>query len=628
MTQPPTFQQYADVQPYDLIDRFAGDIRPDIVAQRVPIMSPKASDLAFASYGLAAGSDWVLEGKYGGKRSAPMLFNWRVLLGLTGHGRPYLAELVERRHLGLAALVWKMAEDALRRYNVLTFEMFERCMQAAYVDYLDPKRESREYQSYPLRHEELPVFTHYYNEQLDDPEFIAAVKSMFDCVYGVLSDSREFVARTVGKIAVPEHVSAIYMDLIRGHRDPIPTEIPKLNYPIPPFGPVRPGMYLYELLYAYSFRYRPGGVRVLSEPVLNGETLPSALVINFDKFIRYREAHMHFYNKVRGRKQMSLYDLGLAAAEVMRAHYYGILQNQNIEKYYAFVNQEGAPLPAEEFASMFIMPTALVRKLKDSACQYGVNHLSLDTSIPRRKKEETKRYRRAISAKAILSVKSPETPYLPPSEFRFVHRYNTTLISPPWPLSMMEVLDYFKEQRVMRVAQHLDRVYVTLDTLRRLESAQNYMTTELTTWLRGYAEMSKYVLAAEIRIRNRHGINTLVREDYGAAHLNFLPEEDDAILRLYRPRMPSEQRDELKRICFGRSNRSISSRAAALREELMAKGVLNLSDLPHGARNEKLLTRIREEKMKAARKARQDAEALSGGGDSGAVHGDGTDELP
>ncbi len=274
-----------------------------------------------------------------------------------------------------------------------------------------------------------------------------------------------------------------------------------------------------------------------------------------------------------------------------------------------FANQD-PPISPDEMASTFIMPIPVLRKLTDSAAKYGVNHLvGLSTRKNSERAKGVRTFHRNVSAKSILVIQSPETPYLPPSEFRFTHRYHTMLISPPWALTMADVRAYFKEEPIVRVAEHLDHVYVPLNVLQRIPSTQEYMTPELYSWLRHYDQMNKYVFLAEIKVNNKQGINKLVREDYGTSGVVFQPEEDDAIVRLYRPSMTADDETQLKAACFGRSLRSISLRAGTLRHEMMSQGIYDLTKLPHGQRSESLLATIRKAKKKEARDAAKRAKA-------------------
>jgi hypothetical protein len=533
-----------------------------------------------------------------------MLFNWKVLLGLTAHGRQYLAELIERRHVHLAALAWSVSETAFKRYNVATYEMYLRALQVAYVDFLDPKREREELVCHPLRSEELPVFIHHYGEQCVAPALIAAVKATFDNTYAPLSDSQERVIKTVGKKGMPQHISMIYMERIRGQHDELSSTVVQPDYRSPSFGPLKPGQYLHELLYANAFRYRYGGVSVLQRPVVAGKTLPSALVIDFNQFIPYRFANMGFYNKLRGNKRMSVYDMALVATEVFRKHYYGVMHNKNIGAYYELLAKADPPVPSDSLAVTFIMPIPVLRSLTEQARKYGVNHLvGVSTRAKSPRGTGARRSRRNVSAKSILTVLSPATPYLVPSEFRLTHRYNNMLVSPPWPLTMANVRAYFQEERLVHVAEHMGRVYAPLHVLRRIPPAQDYMTPELDTWLKQYEQMNKYIFKEEIKMNGNQGINKLVREDYGAEHLRFRPEEDDVITRLYRPTMSADDEAQLKATCFGRSLRSISLRAGILRHEMLSQGIYDLTQLPHGQRSESLLLAIRKAKKKEARHA-------------------------
>jgi hypothetical protein len=363
-------------------------------------------------------------------------------------------------------------------------------------------------------------------------------------------------------------------------------------------------------MYADSFRYRHGGVTVLQRPVVDDKELPSALVINFNHFLPYREANMALYNKLRGKKHMSMYDLALTTVDVFRNHYYGVLHDQHCGVYYELLAQQDPPIPSDEMATTLVIPIPVLRKLTASASKYGVNHL---VGLSTRKNSERERgargYRRNVSAKSIMCILSPETPYLPPSEFRFTHRYHTMLVSPPWPLSMADVNGYFKEEPVVRVAEHLGRVYVPLNVLQRIPPTQDYMTAELYTWLRYYDQMHKYVFLAELKVHNKQGINKLVRQDYGTSGVVFQPVEDVAIRRFYRPSMTTADKNEMMRVCFGRSLRSISLRAGTLRHEMMSQGIYDLTKLPHGQRSESLLLEIRNAKKKEARDAAKRAKA-------------------
>jgi hypothetical protein len=610
LASPVLFNDFLKEMPYTLVDRFAGEMRHELLRHRIPSLEAKSSLVAFSTYGVAGAGSWVHEGKYAEGQPSPMLFNWKVLLGLTAHGRPYLAELIERRHVALAALVWSVSEIALKRYNVATYEMFSRSLQAAWAMNIDSRRTRNDIPAYPLKTEEQPVFMYHYNKQLEDPAFIAAVKETFDLTFAPLSDESGRVVAMAGKDADPEHISMIYMDSIRGQRAPMPDGVVHADYPAPPFGALKPGMYLHELLYADSFRYRHGGVTVLQRPVVDGKELPSALVINFNHFLPYREANMALYNRLRGKQHMSMYDLALTAVDVFRNHYYGVLHDQHCGVYYELLAQQDPPIPADEMATTLVVPIPVLRKLSAAATKYGVNHLAgISTRAKSARNLGGQRSRRNVSAKSIMCILSPLTPYLPPAEFRFTHRYHTMLVSPPWKLTLADVQAYFKEERVVRVAEHFGRLYVPLNVLQRIPPTQDYMTAELYTWLRYYDQMNKYVFLAELKVHNKQGINKLVRQDYGTDNLRFRPEEDAAILRYYRPGMSADSEAQLKATCFGRSLRSISMRAGTLRHEMMSQGIYDLTKLPHGQRSESLLLEIRNAKKKEARDAAKRAKA-------------------
>lgn len=600
-TYPFTFDLFAQGNPYALLDRFAGELRPEVLAHRVPALDVTDSEVAFNMFGVAGADSWVHEGKYSDYKPSPLLFNWRVLLGLTAYGKPYVAELIERKHPALAALVWRVAERALKQYNVCTYELFRRSLQVAYLDVLDPQRQLVESFSHPLKEEEKPFFMHHYNEQLNDPAFIAAVKETFDRTYVTLSDYRRDVF--VGKGTVPEHVSLIYMERIRGEHKALPATWDYPAFPRPPFGPEKPGPYLYELLYANYFRYRPGGVFVLDVPAGSPfikESLPPALVINFHRFMHYRAANMGLYNKLQGKKSMSLYDLAMCATETFGRHYYGVLHDKSCGMYYELLSRGDKPLTPEELSTTFVIPLPTLKDLTDAAAKYSVNYLVGLSTLPRKRREAGVRgTRRSISAKSILIVNSPVTPYLGSAEFRITHRYDHTLISPPWTLTLADVAAYFQNNPMSHIAQHDGRMFVTLDVLRRLPGTQDYMTDELYSWLRVYDQMNKYVFKAEMRMNNAHGINKLVRAEQGTKNVRFRPEEDVAITNLYRPCMSAETKSQLLDLCFGRSLSSISMRAAILRSEMMSKGIHDLTQLPHGARTESILKEIRKAKKEA-----------------------------
>jgi hypothetical protein len=585
--------------PYALVERFAGGIRPEILRHRVPALSTESLEIMFSTYGVAGATGWVHEGKYAEDAPSPMLFNWKTLLGLTAHDRLFLCELIERRQLHLAMLVWFVAEPALRRYDVCVHEMFTRELQASFADYLDPGKLRTDLVSHPLLKEERPVFHHYYNEQLNSPEFMAAVRETFELTFAPLSDSQDVLCSYIcPRVANPDDMSMLYMNLIRGPHKKLPTEVIVPRFPSPPFGPAFPGKYLYEIFYANTFRYRPAGVSTLAGVRYNGEELPKALVINFDKFIPYRQSNMLFYNKISGKKPMSMYDIAVTAVEVLRRHFYGVLHSYHLGAYYDHLRNQESPVPEDELATTLVLPLPALNLLREASAKYGINYLVETSTLPRRaRRTGVQKIRRKVSAKSVLSVMSPDTPYLEPAEFRFVHRYGTLLVSPPWPLTMAHVLDYYKEERVVRVTEHQDRVFVPVDLVSRLSCAQDYMTPELSEWLRYYSKMTRFVFMEELRMHHKQmPVNRIVRTERGADRMRFTVEEDEAIIRLYRPRMSAESKSELKAICFGRRGRSIAMRAGILRKELMAKGVYDLTQLPHGARTESILKEIRDAK--------------------------------
>lgn len=585
--------------PYEIIERFAGGIRPEILRHRVPALSAESLDIMFSNYGIAGATGWVHEGKYAENMPSPMLFNWRTLLGFTAHDRLFLRELIERQHLHLAMLVWFVAEPALRRYDVCIHEMFTRELQSAFADYLDPSKLRKDIVSHPLLREERPVFLHYYNEQLNSREFMAAVKETFDLTFAPLSDSQDVVCSYMAnRAANPDDISILYMNMIRGPHKKLAPEVIFNRFPSPPFGPAFPGKFLYEILYANTFRYHPAGVSTLSGVHYDGVEMPKALVIDFDKFIPYRKANMLFYDKVRGSKPMSMYDIAVTSVEVLRRHFFGVLHDYHLSAYYDHLRNQESPVSEDVLATTLILPLPALTLLRDAAIRYGSNYLVAVSSLPRSgRRTGVQKIHRKVSAKSVLSVMSPDTPYLASAEFRFVHRYGTLLVSPPWPLTMAHVIDYYKEERMLRVTEHQDRVFVPVDILPRLSCAQDYTTPELMEWLRYYAKMSRFVFMEELRMHNKQTpINKLVRLECGADRMRYTVEEDAAITRLYRPGMSKEAKEELKAVCFGRRGRSIAMRAGVLRKEMMAQGIYDLSKLPHGARTESILKEIREAK--------------------------------
>ncbi len=51
---------------------------------------------------------------------------------------------------------------------------------------------------------------------------------------------------------------------------------------------------------------------------------------------------MDLYNKLRGNKHMSMYDVALTAVDVFKNHYYGVLHDQRCGIYYELLRQPGS----------------------------------------------------------------------------------------------------------------------------------------------------------------------------------------------------------------------------------------------------------------------------------------------
>jgi hypothetical protein len=94
-----------------------------------------------------------------------------------------------------------------------------------------------------------------------------------------------------------------------------------------------------------------------------------------------------------------------------------------------------------------------------------------------------------------------------------------------------------------------------------------------------------------------------LKKPEGGRGLTFRPEEDRAIIRLYRPKLTDEQWSELLGMCHFRDKEGIRRRAATLCRKLIDKGVYDIDELPHGQRNINLNKTIAEAKKAAQRRS-------------------------
>ncbi len=99
-------------------------------------------------------------------------------------------------------------------------------------------------------------------------------------------------------------------------------------------------------------------------------------------------------------------------------------------------------------------------------------------------------------------------------------------------------------------------------------------------------------------------IARLRRSDFaGKVHKRraVTPQERLVIKLKYRPNMTDAQWEELNELCGHRSRATISTIATSICRELVAKGVYNIDDLPHGQYNANLGRMIAEAKAKEAK---------------------------
>jgi hypothetical protein len=599
---PLTFEQYCAGEPFGLVSRFERSFQHLFVGHVVPTLDALDPALAFSTYGVVTADSWAhIPKSMRSVTACPVLLDWKTLLGLTSHGLPFLVELVERRHLELAALVWRTASRAMKQFSVATHELFYRALQHQYSRLIDPYLDRPEVRSFPLHQEEIPVLGHYYQKQLETPEYLVAVRETFDATFEAVksdvSHNSEYYS-TLYDLKSP--VSVLNLGDITRATKLVPKSFSYPVFPSPPFGPFRPGMFLHELLYANNFRYRPGGVIALEVPdefqPKNGEPLPSALVINFNHFIPYRTHNLTVYNKIKGKMSFTVHDMAVCAVETFGKHYYNVLADARCGAYYDILTHMPNPFTAEELMTTFVMPLPVLKDIKERAAKYSVNYLVGIPKVPRISRSCASR--KPISAKSILTITSPDTPYLYASSFSFTHRRGVLLVCPPWPVTLEEVRTIVGEKQLSQVGEHAGQVFVSLRVLRQLESTQKIMTEELSAWLNEFDRLNKYSFKAEVKRMHGGTLNHRVRDQYGAKHLRFLPEEDEIILRLYRPGISREVRQQILDVCYGRSMKSISMRATILRNELMAKGIYDLTQLPHGARTESILKEIRDAKKR------------------------------
>ena len=497
----------------------------------------------------------------------------------------------------------------MRQYNVCTYEMFYRSVQDGYAYLIDPERSRVKVTSRPIAYDELPVFEHYMGKQVSDPAYLTVVKDIFDRTYAEVCLSSVAQQYYLKNYPLPPCVSLVDLRLVPPKRVKKTAILPVWNYPqfpCPPFGPARPGAYLYELLYAQSFPYSRGGVTFIGgtpeDQVSGEEELPRALVIDFERFIPYRGGgrNANFYNRMRPYAGASDAVTGRRVVALFNKNFNHDLVPQQQARYYKILSDQLGGRYDSLLETMFVMPLNVLRRLKAASSASRIKHVEDVRKPPRVKKKPLKAAgsppvsRRPFDASNIMVQDPPAGCGLSGEDFQFLWARKRVYISPSWPFVYTDLSTRSSDPQALDFMSHGSRVFVQYHVLANLPGSQEYWSAALDDWLQRIVRCNVFEFMALLRHQRRtNPLKNIERVTSEAKGLRFLPEEDEVIRKLYRPHMTQQQVDAIKAVCLGRRWASIKRRALRLRDTMLAAGITDMSLIPHRSRTELVLKRVR-----------------------------------
>jgi hypothetical protein len=200
--------------------------------------------------------------------------------------------------------------------------------------------------------------------------------------------------------------------------------------------------------------------------------------------------------------------------------------------------------------------------------------------------------KRATGSPTAAIIESPPIKTASFQTFRFsvVRRGRSTFFGVPWEVSTRRAYKQTATgpQRRKGVMHDLNsnKLYFTYDFLKQIPGSPLLEHPSLDEWLFGYHTTTPEQFKELLRHTRSSLVNPSERKAGHRKH--FVTEEDEAIIKYYRPGMTEHHKNELLRICKGRSWNAIANRAASICKARLRAGETDIRNLPHRNYNARL----------------------------------------
>jgi hypothetical protein len=197
----------------------------------------------------------------------------------------------------------------------------------------------------------------------------------------------------------------------------------------------------------------------------------------------------------------------------------------------------------------------------------------------------------------ITNLESPKISFMgdKPLKFKMIRLRGKVYFSSPWVIKDGDRFRYNKSQAKffsrpfpgVKFIKQEDEFFYTFDFFKnilKLEILKDE-SSDFYRWFKSYRTVSSNQFRDLRKMEKRRYVDVPARMERLKNDLsirsNFTKEEDEAIVKFFRPGIAPQTRRELEFICYGRTWRAISCRAQFLCESMLQEGVYDLEQLPH-----------------------------------------------
>lgn len=501
-----------------------------------------------------------------------------------------------------AALLLGCFREIFSRASFFVGELLERHLLTQVAHWVHP---GVSLPVVPLETAEVHLFREWMRALSRNPDMLRALKTSFDAaVVGKLLPAdmnyEEFLDSY--KAFIPnykrEEFSILSLHRIITHGTRIPPRFSILSTDTDTFGAADINSFSYELLLAHKL-FVPGHLFSPSLAAQWGvfpieDAANAILMINFQRFFEYRKRTAsidkyikYIFNPLKTQRVALPRHPGHIAEYVAVRH----KRFQRFSGESLNMRQKYFGTAANSLWSLDEWPTTVFldsEKLQDFFVRHKRTQPKQASGVTKRKQRE--------------HLYRTHTYYAPSGgayAFIMTRHKSEWHFSPPWDTPEMDLSRNSRMYRGQWRKQFLPGAFED-NTVRRLfmNVSRLCMTTAfqeknipgLREWLEGLSRMSLE------QFRNPKGYRSK------AGRQPFTYEEDQAILRYYRPTASERDLQALKSVCVKRTDAAISMRAATLCDLLIESGERSLSVLPHRKYNVRLRRKIIDAMIADAKK--------------------------